>query len=194
MKKLLTIAMVMGFAATAQAQMMNNPPPPGQPPPPQQPQAPAAQFSPDAQKGPEDVKGLNEAIKANNMAWDHQDVQAILNAWVLPAAVVTTDAVGNPSYVQVDDAAIRGAFTAMFNSIPKPGPGQKAAELKFGGQKIEWVSHTLAVVSDQVTLQQGAGKQMFKKQWKVSQIWTREPAGWRVRGYVASGWGDLLRH
>ena len=192
MKKLLTVAVMLGMAGTAQAQMMNNPPP-GQPTP-QQPQAPAAQFSPDAQKGPEDMKGLNESIKANNTAWDHQDVAAILNAWVLPAAVVTTDAVGNPSYVQVDDAAIRGAFTALFNSIPKPGPGQKAAEIKFGGQKIEWVSHTLAVVTDQVTLQQGAGKTMFKKTWKVSQIWTREPAGWRVRGYVASGWGDLLRH
>lgn len=190
MKKLaLAVALcVLGSAAPAFAQLANNPPPPMNQPPQQM-----AQFSPDAQKGPNDIKGLNDAIKANNTAWNNQEVNAILNAWIFPATVFTTDAAGNPNYVTVDDAALRGAFTALMNSIPKPAAGQRAAEFKFGGQNIQWVSHTLAIVTHQVMLTQGMGKTMFKRQWKVSQIWTRESAGWRIRGYVASGWGDLLK-
>jgi hypothetical protein len=188
MKTLVAAALLsLGICGTAQAQMMNNPPPAAPP-------AQAAQFSPDAQKAPMDVAGLNASVRANNDAWDHQDVDAILNAWVFPATVFTTDAAGTPSYVQTDAAAARAAFSALFASVPKPGPGQRAAEIKFAGQKIEWVSHTLAVVSHSATLSQGVGKAQFKRQWKVTQVWTREPAGWRVRGYVASGWADLFRH
>lgn len=188
MKKLaFAVALALGTAAPAFAQLATNPPPMGQP------QGPA-QFTPDAQKGPNDVRGLTASVKANNTAWNQQDVQAILNAWVFPATVVTTDAQGNPAYVQVDDAALRAAFSAFMAAIPKPTAGQRAAEFKFGGQKIDWVSHTLAIVTYQVNLTQGAGRTMFKKQFKVSQIWTRDPAGWRIRGYVASGWGDLLKH
>ena len=191
MKKLAfaVAAAVLGTAAPAFAQMMQNPPQ-GQPAPQQMP----AQFSPDNTRGPNDQRGLEASIKANNTAWNQQDVQAILNAWIFPATVVTTDGPGNPVYTQVDDAALRAAFTALMNAIPKPAAGQRAAEFKFAGQKIDWVSHQLAVVTYQVNLTQGTGKNMFRKNWKVSQIWTRDPAGWRIRGYVGSGWGDLLKH
>ena len=191
MKKLV-FAAVLGLASPAFAQMMNGQPPPA--PPQQMPAQPTGQFAPDMVKGPDDTRNLEAAIKADNDAWDRQDVQRILSQWLFPATVVTTDPAGNPIYVQVDGATMGAALTAMFAGIPKPGPGQKAAEIKFGGKDQKFVSHTLATVMQQANLTQGAGKTQYKKVWKVSQIWSRDAQGWHVRGYVASGWGDLLRH
>lgn len=183
-------AAVFGTAVPALAQMAPTGPVvngPAQP-------APSARFAPQAVKG-QDVRGLVATIKANNDAWDHQDPAAITNAFAFPASVVTTDAQGNPVSAQADAETLKAAFGALFAEIPKPGPGQRAAELKFGGQNIQWLSNNLAVVTHQVNLMQGQGKTMFKQQWKVSQTWARDAQGnWRIRAYAASGWGDLIKH
>ena len=195
MKKLAAAAavLVLGLAAPALAQMAPTGPVvngPAQP----TPTPPSARFAPQPLKN-QDSRGLLATIKANTDAWDHQDTAAIANAWSFPASVVTTDAMGNPVYAQVDAEALKAAFGSLFAEIPKPGPGQRAAEVKFNGQNILWLSNSLAVITHQVNLSQGSGKTMYRQQWKVSQVWARDTQGnWRIRSYVGSGWGDLIKH
>jgi len=190
MKKLL-VAAVLAISANAFAQ--------GAPPPAPAPAPtavnPNAHFTPQMPKvNPAIIKELIGAVKNHHDGWSLLDANKVAADWSFPAAVATTDAAGNPSYVQVDEASLKAALSAAFAQVPKPAPGEPSAKVTWKNQKIDWLANNLATVSVEADLAQGKGRNMFKMNWKTTEIWAREASGWKVKGYVASGWGDLLKH
>jgi hypothetical protein len=205
MKKLI-LASLLGaaFASSAFAQ-----PAPPQPPPPTPPAgatgatgatgttaapaAPAGKFAPAMPKGP-DTKGLIAAVKSQHDAWMQMNPDKITPDWIFPAAVLTTDGQGNAVYVQVDEATLKAALNTAFTSLPKPPPGQPTAKVTFKPAKNDFMTNNLATVTSEATLSQGKGKEAIHWNWKVVEIWGHDNGGWKIRGYTASGWGDLLKH
>ena len=106
----------------------------------------------------------------------------------------STDGQGNPVTATVDENGLKTALGNAFASIPKPGPGEVAAQVKCTGKPPIFLSNNLAVAEANCLLTQGKGKTMLRKQWIQNSVWTRETTGWRVRGFSASGLGSLLPH
>jgi hypothetical protein len=189
MKKI-AFAALMFLAPSAFAQLLPQQPmqqPAGQPM-----AAPGARFLPPAPKG-QDIKSLLAAVKAHHDAWNNRDVNAISQSWSFPASVMTTDANDAPVYVQVDEAALKGALTAAFGTIPAPKPGEPSAKITFLAPRVEWLSNSLATVSARANLLQGKGKDLIHVTWQVTEVWTRDNGVFKIRGFVANGFGDVLR-
>jgi hypothetical protein len=135
------------------------------------PAAPQGHFTPQLPKAnPQLTKELTAAVKAHHDAWSLMDPN------------------------QVDDASLKAALGAAFAQVPKPAPGDPSAKINWKSQKLEWQSNSLCTVTVEADLIQGKGKNTFKMSWKTSEIWARDAAGWKVKGYVSSGWSDLLKH
>lgn len=157
--------------------------------------APTAKFSPQMPKAaPAMLKEFLAAVKNHHDAWSFLDADKVAADWAFPAALVTTDAQGNPSVFQVDEASLKAALASAFGQVPKPAPGEPAAKINWKNQKIDWQSNTLATVTVEADLVQGKGKNMFKMTWKTTELWARDTAGWKLKGYVSSGWSDLFKH
>ena len=191
MKRLLVAAVLV---ISSQAFGQAGPAAPGPAPAPA-PAAPAGHFVPQLPKvNPLLTKELTGAVKAHHDAWSALDPAKVTADWSFPATVVTTDAQGNPGSFQVDEATLKAALGAAFAQVPKPAPGEPSAKINWKAQKMEWQSNTLCTVTVEADLIQGKGKNMFKMSWKTSEIWARDAAGWKIKGYVSSGWSDLLKH
>ncbi len=140
------------------------------------------------------TKELIGAVKAHHDAWSALDPAKVAADWSFPATVVTTDGQGNPSVFHVDEAGLKSALAAAFAQVPKPAPGEPSAKINLKAQKLEWQSNTLCTVTVEADLIQGKGKNTYKMSWKTTEIWARDAAGWKVKGYVSSGWAELLKH
>ena len=188
MKRLLVAAML----ATSSLAVAQGTPPAGAAAPTA---APTAKFTPQMPKtNPAMLKEFLAAVKNHHDAWSFLDANKVAADWAFPAVLVTTDAQGNPSVFQVDEASLKSALTAAFAQVPKPNPGEPAAKINWKNPHIEWQSNTLATVTVEADLVQGKGKNTFKLSWKTTELWSRDSAGWKLKGYVSSGWSDLFKH
>ena len=154
--------------------------------------APGVRFLPPSPKG-QDAKSLLAAVKAHHDAWNNRDVNAISQSWSFPASVTTVDASDVPVAVQVDEAALKAGLAAAFGTIPAPKPGEPSAKITFTPPHFEWLSNSLVTVASKANLFQGKGKDMIHLTWSVTEVWTRENGTFKIRGFVANGFGDVLR-